>query len=138
MHDKVSHHGFQFIRGDSGEPDDLQRLAAAAPHLDVIIDDASHASYHQQLALKNLWPTLPSGGIYIIEDLHWQSPYFENDLPKVPKTGQFFQDWFEREIYAKNMLFSYAEMEQFSQEVWSYSIFPTLSSFVAARFGTAG
>lgn len=40
--------------------------------MDIIIDDASHASHHQQIALKTLFPYLTAGGYYIIEDLHYQ------------------------------------------------------------------
>jgi hypothetical protein len=80
---------FTFIRGDAGSEADLRRLRDAAPAFDVIIDDASHASYHQQLAFKILFPKLAPGGLYIIEDLQWQSPAFENTLPQVPKTAAF-------------------------------------------------
>ena len=45
---------------------------------DVIIDDASHASHHQQISLGALFPHLNSGGYYIIEDLDWQP----NELEK--------------------------------------------------------
>lgn len=117
---------FRFTRGDSGNIEDLRRIKDMAPDFDVIIDDASHASYHQQLAFKELWDTIPSGGIYIIEDLNWQ-PHFENDLPAVPKTGQFFQDWFERDTYSDNILFSRDDMDRISAQVWSYSIFPTFT-----------
>jgi hypothetical protein len=36
---------------------------------DMIVDDGSHRSWHQQKSFKYLWPKLKSGGIYIIEDL---------------------------------------------------------------------
>jgi hypothetical protein len=50
------------------------------------------------------------GGLYIIEDLYWQSPCFENDLPAVRKTWLFLQAWFERSEYIENQL-GQAEME---------------------------
>jgi hypothetical protein len=31
---------------------------------------------------------LRPGGLYIIEDLHWQPSSYENSLPRVPKTAQ--------------------------------------------------
>lgn len=66
------------VQGDSSNPADLARLAdtIGAP-IDVIIEDASHASPHQQIALANLFPHLASGGLFIIEDLGWQDPIFE-------------------------------------------------------------
>ncbi len=33
-----------------------------------------------------LFPCLKKNGIYIIEDLNWQSPNYEEKLPGVPKT----------------------------------------------------
>jgi hypothetical protein len=58
----IDHPRFTFILGDSGSAADMQRLSQSAPHFDVIIDDAAHASYHQQLALKYLWPKIAPGG----------------------------------------------------------------------------
>ena len=43
---------------------------------DIIIDDASHASSHQQISLVELLPLVKKGGYYIIEDLFWQ-PFTE-------------------------------------------------------------
>jgi hypothetical protein len=73
------------IRGDMSSPSDLARLVAAAGRqFDVIIDDGSHASHHQQIALGYLFPHVRSGGLYIIEDLHWQDDHLEK--AKAPKT----------------------------------------------------
>lgn len=82
--------GFQhprcmILQGDQGNPDDLQRLSAVSDvPFDAIIDDGSHASSHQQLTLGVLLPMLSRGGVYIIEDLHWQPKEFEKET--VPKT----------------------------------------------------
>ena len=43
------------------------RLKEIRPH--IIIDDASHIVSHQLLALFTLLDALPSGGVYILEDL---------------------------------------------------------------------
>lgn len=43
------------------------RLKEIRPH--IIIDDASHIVSHQLLALFTLFDALPSGGVYILEDL---------------------------------------------------------------------
>lgn len=37
---------------------------------DIIIDDGSHVSAHQIASFEFLFPSLKSGGIYVIEDLH--------------------------------------------------------------------
>jgi hypothetical protein len=79
------------LRGDQGSPEDLQRLAAAIGSLDVIIDDGSHASFHQQLTFAYLFRCVRPGGIYIVEDLHFQPPRLESALPLVPKTRDVFR-----------------------------------------------
>lgn len=66
------------VRGDSSNSDDLRQLAAFAP-FEIIIDDASHASPHQQSALGHLFPLLAPRGFYIIEDLHWQPQELERN-----------------------------------------------------------
>lgn len=67
-------------RGDMGNTDDLARLIqTSGGKFDVIIDDASHASHHQQIALEFLYAHLKKGGYYFIEDLHFQPPALEKD-----------------------------------------------------------
>lgn len=45
----------------------LEKLKALQPA--IIIDDASHIWSHQIKSLVTLWPVLPHGGIFILEDL---------------------------------------------------------------------
>lgn len=81
----------KIIQGDMSDPQDLARLIAACPDgIDVLIDDASHISHHQQIAFGALFPHLNPGGIYVIEDCHWQ----EAELEKtgVIKTRDLFHD----------------------------------------------
>ena len=78
---------FTFLHADCGDPIALRRAAQQGVMFDVIIDDGSHASYHQQQTLLELFTTLRPGGLYIIEDLHWQPPAYEGSLPYVPKTS---------------------------------------------------
>ena len=89
---------FKFIKGDLTLKDDISNLAKTTAQLegqkdlvvyDVILDDASHASFHQQQAFSLLFPCVKQKGIYIIEDLHWQSDIYEERLPDVPKTIDF-------------------------------------------------
>ena len=90
-----SHPRFTFTRGDSGVEADLKRVVARGERFDFIIDDGSHASFHQQLAFQTLFPHLEPGGLYIIEDLHWQSPAYEGSLPPTIRTAELIDKWFE-------------------------------------------
>lgn len=86
----VSLERFTFVQGDMGDPVDLARLRGACPEgFDVVVDDGSHASWHQQTAFIELFPALVPGGTYVIEDLHWQPEQIEN-LRQVPKTAELF------------------------------------------------
>jgi hypothetical protein len=82
---------FKFFRADCGNAAELKRVADSGVEFDIIVDDGSHASYHQQLALLMLFPTLKSGGIYAIEDLDWQPTHYERSLPQVPRTVDFLR-----------------------------------------------
>src|SRR5665213_3056757 len=83
---------FRFRQADCGNAGRLQAVAAGFRSegiaFAVIIDDASHASYHQQLTLLNLFSLLKPGGLYIIEDMSWVPKSYEESLPAVPRTRE--------------------------------------------------
>ncbi|WP_316015316.1 hypothetical protein [Roseobacter sp. HKCCA0434] len=92
------HDRFDFVRCDM---DARENIAAAGAHIlarhgapDIVIDDASHASHHQQNAFLELFPHLPSGGLYIIEDLRWQPAPYEK--PGITKTAALFQSFLHK------------------------------------------
>ncbi len=120
----VKHPRFIFVRGDGGSAEDMNRLAHTASVFDIILDDGSHASYHQQLAFKHLFPRLRSGGTYIIEDLQWQSPSFEGKSPLLPKTRDFMINYFEHNKYVKNELLTEDFMCFVKENLTSYAWFP--------------
>jgi hypothetical protein len=66
------------VQGDMGNPVELQRIIdAAGGDFDIVIEDASHASHHQQISLAHLFPHVRVGGLYIIEDLRYQPSTLE-------------------------------------------------------------
>lgn len=89
----IQHDRFTFLRGDSGKREDVERIKSLGRQFDVILDDASHASYHQQLGLAVLFDCLKPGGLYIIEDLGWQPQNIERSLPAVPKTAKLLAEF---------------------------------------------
>ena len=79
----------QIIQGDQSSRDDLSVLSAAIGCMDIIIDDALHASKHQQISFSYLFSKLNRGGIYIIEDLHYQP--VEQEEKDTPKTVELLE-----------------------------------------------
>jgi len=67
----------RILQGNMSSREDLSQLVTFGP-FDVVIDDGSHASAHQQIALAYLFPHVAPGGVYFIEDLNWQSPALES------------------------------------------------------------
>jgi hypothetical protein len=74
----------KIYRGDMAKREDLDRfIAESGGHFDIIIDDASHASHHEQIALGYLFQHLNPSGLYVIEDLHYQPGELEQaDAPE--------------------------------------------------------
>ena len=72
----------RILQGDMSSRKDLSQLLALGP-FDIVIDDGSHASAHQQIALAFLFPQVKPGGFYFIEDLNWQPQALERaDVPQ--------------------------------------------------------
>ena len=55
---------------DQSDRDSLQTVVDSVGTFDIIIDDGSHVTAHQQISLGFLFPYLNVGGQYWIEDLH--------------------------------------------------------------------
>ena len=114
---------FRFVQGDCGSENDLERLACLVPKHDIVIDDASHASYHQQLVFRYLFPRLKPGGMYIIEDLFWQSPVYEAELPFVGKSRTVFHRILASRASFCNAVFSERQVEEYRRKISAFAFF---------------
>jgi hypothetical protein len=79
LHDKVVDLGprVSIVRGDQSNHDDLaQVVSVLGGPPDIVIDDGSHLADHAIASFSYLFPLMPSGGIYVVEDL--QTSYSEN------------------------------------------------------------
>ena len=85
------HDRFDFVRCDMDERSNIAAAIRGVGAPDIAIDDASHASHHQQNAFLEIFPQMPSGGIYIIEDLRWQPRPYEKR--GITKTAALFQSF---------------------------------------------
>lgn len=92
------HDRFAFHRCDMDDRANIAAARAQMPEFDIIIDDASHASHHQQNGFLELFPRLRSGGLYIIEDLRWQPETYEK--PGITKTAALFRSFSETRRFA--------------------------------------
>jgi len=77
---------FKFVRADCGDAGQLQKVVDLGVPFDVVIDDGSHAPFHQQRAFLSLFPTVRPGGLFIIEDIQWRPSTYSQTLPPVPRT----------------------------------------------------
>jgi hypothetical protein len=85
--------GCRIVRGDMSSREDLVGLARMIGRpIDIVVEDGSHVSHHQQLALGCLFPFVRSGGIYAIEDMNWQDERIERiDVLKTRDVLRRFQ-----------------------------------------------
>ncbi|WP_198019252.1 glycosyltransferase [Mesorhizobium sp. LNHC229A00] len=89
---QLNNERFKSFVGDQSKLDDLRGVAAKLDlgSLDVIIDDGSHASFDEQLTLREFFPLLAEGGWYFLEDLDWQPP--GEDAAKITLTKNLLRE----------------------------------------------
>lgn len=118
---------FDFVRCDLDRPEEIAAAAAEAARLgppDIVIDDASHASRHQQAAFLALFPVLKPGGLYLIEDLRWQPPAYEAKPPAAPKTAALWRGFLATGAFAHPDPAAAEAMNALRPEIAFAHIFP--------------
>ena len=119
----VEHERFTFHRCDMDERDNI---AAAIEEIEtaptIVIDDASHASHHQQNAFLEIFPRLDSGGLYIIEDLRWQPDTYEQE--GITKTAALFRDWVETRTFTHSDPKVAAEFNKLAEDISGVHLAP--------------
>ena len=115
------------VRGDMSRAEDLSRLVDTVNRpIDILIEDGSHASHHQQIALGELFPHIAPGGIYIVEDLHWQDPLFEK--ADTPKTRDIFRRLCLDEILMESPYISASQRDYIQRHTHSVNLFDSLAN----------
>ena len=107
--------------GDQSNPIDLKKCREN--NYDIIIDDGSHYSSHQQISFKELWSCLKSGGMYVIENLHWQ-PYNDTGM----KTKELFKEWKNSNIINSEFI-TINEAEIINKDIQSIDFYNSQSPF---------
>ena len=79
----------RIFRGSQADHEFLRRVIAEIGGVQVVIDDGSHVNEHVLASFQTLFPLLPEGGVYAIEDL--QTAYWPefggSDDPDAPGTS---------------------------------------------------
>jgi hypothetical protein len=118
------------MQGDMSSQLDLSQLFTLGP-FDIIIDDASHVSAHQQIGLACLFPHLKPSGLYFIEDLHWQRQDLER--ADVPQTRVLL-----RARSFESPVISAAEAQYLARNVESVQLFNTRDTYCRDRRDALG
>ncbi len=110
------HDRFTFHRCDMDDRAEITRaIQAISPAPTIVVDDASHASHHQQNAFLEIFPRLESGGLYVIEDLRWQPKPYEK--PGITKTADLFRSWLDHREFAHSDPAIAAEFNALSDQI---------------------
>ena len=112
---------FSFHRCDMDSRAAIAEAAAGMPDFDIIIDDASHASHHQQNGFLELFSKVKPGGLYVIEDLRWQPEAYEK--PGITKTAALFRGFSEARSFVHADPAVQAEFETLAPEISGCFVF---------------
>ncbi len=78
IHDKslLQERRIRIYQGSQADRAFMEQVVAEAGPFDIIIDDGSHINAHVIESFRILFPTLKTGGIYVVEDL--QTSYWDD------------------------------------------------------------
>lgn len=110
------HDRFSFHRCDMDDRAEIARaIEEVSPAPTIVVDDASHASHHQQNAFLEIFPRMESGGLYVIEDLRWQPKTYEQ--PGITKTAALFRSWLDHREFQHSDPAIAAEFNALSEDI---------------------
>ncbi len=96
LYDKsvLREHRINVLQGDQCDALFLEEVSKTYGPFDIIIDDGSHVQSHIIASFEALFPLLPAGGIYVVEDTqtsYW--PKFEGstvEMESIPSAMNYF------------------------------------------------
>jgi hypothetical protein len=75
--------------GDQSDPEFLMAVVAEFGAPSIVLDDGSHMMQHIKVSFDCLYPRIPLGGIYMVEDLH--TAYWEEYGGGLKRDGSFIE-----------------------------------------------
>lgn len=114
---------FSFVQADAGDAEQLARVAELGLSFDIVVDDGSHASFHQQQTFLSLFPLVRPGGFFIIEDLHWQPATYEGKLPAVPRTDILLEKFIRTGTFGETGALSSSRWAAMAEQIDTVSLY---------------
>jgi hypothetical protein len=68
--------GIEIFIGDQADPSFWKQFKEKVPKVDIIIDDGGHETKQQVVSLESMLPHLQPGGVYLCEDVHFETNRF--------------------------------------------------------------
>lgn len=130
---KLNYDRFTFVQVDCSEPKEVRCILEFGVKFDVIIDDASHAAFHQQVTFANLFQALQPGGLFVIEDLHWQPEEYKRQLPSVPDTSRWLLDFQKTGVLTPTAGATIDQVRDLSSKIHSVTLYTKAELDAAAR-----
>ncbi len=109
-----------YVQVSLDEPDEIAEALDFAP--DIVFDDATHASQHQQNCIRALFPKLGSGGLYVVEDLRTQPASLERQ--GYAKTASLFRSYVESGIFEHPDAEAKADLNDLRADISGCFVFP--------------
>jgi hypothetical protein len=110
-------------KSDQSKVEDLQNFVKSSTLFDIILDDASHLMYDQQITFKQLFPLVKSGGYYVIEDVHSSHGNYDVLPDKSNTTLTMIKGYLDN-----HKLYSlYTDLSGFENQIASMQLFQTNS-----------
>lgn len=67
---KLQEPGTRIFIGSQADPEFLRSVAGELPELDIVLDDGGHTMQQQLTSMRELFPKVRAGGLYVVEDTH--------------------------------------------------------------------
>ncbi len=116
-----------YVQCDFDDPDTIEEAVTGRP--DIILDDATHASHHQQNGFRALFPKLADGGIYAVEDLRSQPAPLEKQGSV--KTAALFNGFVETGLFDHPDAEAAADLNAMRTDISGCFLFP--ARFIKGR-----